>query len=77
MNKQEQARIAQMVVDSHKNPNRLKFADLKYVIGCFILGGVISTGLLCMYLGIFHNEKLQEISTKVDKVHFIEPRHRR
>lgn len=51
--------------------DQLKFKDFKAAIICFVIGGVIATGLLCIGLGIFCNEKLQSISNKVDGVELI------
>lgn len=51
------------------NPNNkgpLKIIDFKWVGVCLLIGLMMCTGILCLFLGIFYNRELQIIGDKID-----------
>lgn len=48
-----------------KQPLTLK--DFKGAFICFLVGGAMAFGLLCMIMGIFYNRELNNELDKIDK----------
>jgi hypothetical protein len=50
-----------------ENKDPLTLKDFKLAMICFLIGGCMATGLLCLLLGIFYNAELNSVLDVIDK----------
>lgn len=46
----------------------LTFKDFKAAIICFVIGGVLAFGILCLIMGLFYNSELVSIADSIDGI---------